>query len=760
MSRSSKSQRLIVLSNRLPVTIRRSRGTLKIEPSSGGLVTAMTPAMRRRSGVWIGWPGAKLRPGEQLDMEDAPCALHPIPLSDAETKRFYHGYSNGALWPLFHSLPERMALDRRNWDSYVTVNERFADAAVEEMGEHDLVWVHDYHLALCPELIRRRRPDARIAYFLHIPFPPFDLYRILPSYRAILRGLLASDLVGFHCPGYVSNFQDCVERLLGARVDRGAGRIEHGDHTVRVGAFPLGIDYAEYERRAQAAPRTKRTSPERIILGVDRLDYTKGIPERMRAYERLLELHPEYRGRVSLIQIAVPSREQVSEYQALKREIDELVGRINGRFGTSSWTPIRYVHRSVSPQRLSTLYRDAEVALVTPLRDGMNLVAKEFVASQTDGPGVLVLSRMAGASDTMQEALRVNPYNVDSVADVLHQALEMPHDQREARLRALQRREKRHDLAEWLEVFLAAANEPPDQMEPVREDDFEAWIGPFVGVRPLSVFLDFDGTLVPIASHPSMVQLSDGMRELLESCITRKDTDVTIVSGRSLGDIRRQIPLEGLVFAGNHGLEISGPGIVDYRHPDIDHYAERAIELAQQLEEIDVPGVWTESKGASLTVHFREVAVDRQADVAELARRIVREAGFQPRDALCAVEARPPIGWDKGHAVLHVLREKYGPGWSEWLRAIYVGDDETDEDAFRGLRGLGATFRVGPATQPTRARRRLSDVAAVETLLRWIATRSPGPALSDFPEDPRHGSHPRRSQGISTRSPRPDQSGW
>jgi alpha,alpha-trehalose-phosphate synthase [UDP-forming] len=356
----------------------------------------MEPAMRQRGGVWIGWPGAKLRPDERLDTPDSPYELHPIALSGNETKRFYHGFSNGALWPLFHSLPERMALDRRNWEIYESVNERFAEAALEEMRDDDLVWVHDYHLALCPEFIRRRRPDARIAFFLHIPFPPYDVYRILPSYRAILRGLLACDLVGFHSPGYVSNFQECVERLLGARVDRETGTIEHGDHTVHVGAFPLGIDYTEYEQRAREAPRPKRPTRERIVLGVDRLDYTKGIPERMMAYERMLELHKEHRGEVTLIQIAVPSREQVTEYQSLKREIDELVGRINGRFGTSLWTPIRYIHRSIPPQRLSALYRDSSVALVTPLRDGMNLVAKEFVASQTEDPGVLVLSRMAG----------------------------------------------------------------------------------------------------------------------------------------------------------------------------------------------------------------------------------------------------------------------------------------------------------------------------------------------------------------------------
>ena len=726
MVQSAKRGRLIVASNRLPVTVRRKRGELRAERSSGGLVAAMEPAMQRQGGTWIGWPGTQLKAGESLDVGDGAFDMAPVAISPTEVKRFYHGFSNGVLWPLFHSLPERMQLDPKNWESYEAINQRFADAIVEHLGDDDLVWIHDYHLALCPELVRRVRPDARIAFFLHIPFPPFDLYRILPEHRAVLRGLLASDLVGFHCPGYVANFEDCVERLLGVRVDRGQGEIEHGDRVARVADFPLGIDYARYEEAAREGPRPRRAPHEKIILGVDRLDYTKGIPERMRAYERLLELHPELRGDVSFVQIAVPSREQVSEYQALKRELDELVGRINGRFGRSDWTPIRYIHRSVPGPKLSALYRDAAVAMVTPLRDGMNLVAKEFVASQTDDPGVLLLSRMAGAAETMREALRVNPYNVESVAEALHRALEMPLDEREARMRALQRRERKHDLGEWLDRFITRATEPRQGMRPVAEFDFEAWLGAFAGSRPLAVFLDFDGTLAPIASHPSLVKIGDGMREALGRCSARDDTELAIVSGRGLADVRRMVDNDRFVFAGNHGLEIAGPGIEDYRHPDIAHYEERAVELVAALEDVEAEGAWVEAKGASITFHYREVEAEEHAALAEIARGMIREAGFQARDALCAVEARPPIGWDKGHAVLHVLRRKYGPGWSESVRVIYVGDDETDEDAFRSLHGLGMTFRVGPATSPTRARRRLSDVGAVETLLRWIADREPG----------------------------------
>jgi len=267
-------------------------------------------------------------------------------------------------------------------------------------------------------------------------------------------------------------------------------------------------------------------------------------------------------------------------------------------------------------------------------------------------------------------------------------------------------------------------------MQPVREADFEVMLADFLKRRPLALFLDFDGTLTDIVSHPSMVRLGESMREALEGCVAREDTQVTIVSGRGLRDIRKQVPIEDVLFAGNHGLEIEGPGIATYRHPDIGHYTDRASELARKLEQLETPGVWVEAKGASLTLHFREAPLERHEQIASEASRIIRDAGFQARDALCAVEARPPIGWDKGHAVLHVLRERFGPGWSEEVRAIYVGDDETDEDAFHALSGLGATFRVGPADRPTRARRRLAGVEAVETLLRWIASRSPGEPIA------------------------------
>jgi trehalose 6-phosphate synthase/phosphatase len=642
-------------------------------------------------------------------------------LSDTEVKRFYHGFSNRTLWPLFHSLPERTRFDRREWDTYERVNERFAEAALEAGEDAQLVWIHDYQLLRTARHLRQRNPDVRIAFFLHIPFPPFDIYRILPWYREILQGLLACDRIGFHIESYAGNFIDCAERLLAARVDRAAGLVEHGDRVVQVGAFPLGIDFDAHERRAREAPKVERQG-EKIVLGVDRLDYTKGIPERIRAFEHLLELHKEYREHVVLLQLAVPSRGQVAEYQALKREIDELVGRVNGRFATARWSPIRYLYRSVSQERLAALYRDADVALVTPLRDGMNLVAKEFVACQTADPGVLVLSRLAGAAESMHEALRVNPYNIDSVAAALHRALSMDRNERADRLLALQRRERRDDVYRWVQAFLDWSRAPSAPMRPTTAAEFQAWLGPFLSQRHLALFLDYDGTLTPIVDHPSRAVLSPSMRQRVAALAEREDCDVTLVSGRRLEDVRKLVDLESVTYAGNHGLEIRGPD-VEFDHVDVGHYQERALELALGLQSIEGSGVWVEEKGASLTLHFREAPHLEHERITAAARRVIHEAGFQARDAHCAVEARPPIGWDKGHAVLHILRSRYGPSWSESVRVVYAGDDNTDEDAFRVLVGLGITFRVGSADNPTLASRRLSNVDAVESLLEWLARR-------------------------------------
>ncbi len=719
----SEERPILVVSNRLPVTVTRGPRGLETRHSPGGLVSALDPVLRKRGGTWVGWPGIELRRGEMLSKASDPYQIRPVPLTESEIAGYYHGFSNRTLWPLFHSFPGRTRFSRREWESYERVNARFGETTLRESAGVDLVWIHDYQLMLTPAFVRESMRDTRIGFFLHIPFPPYDLFRLLPWDRELLLGLLACDLIGFHVEGYATNFLDCAERLLGARVDRRSLLVEHGDRTVQVGAFPLGIDFQLFESRARTAPSPPPTRPERVVLGVDRLDYTKGIPERIMAFQRLLELHPEHREKVVLLQLAVPSRSQVSEYRHLKREIDELVGRVNGRFATAGWSPIQYLYRSVPPERLAGLYRDADLALVTPLRDGMNLVAKEFVASQVDRPGVLVLSRLAGAAETMHEAILVNPYNVDGTAEALHRALTMDEAERRSRMTALRRRERRYNLDVWLKGFMDAALSTHIGLQPPTEHDFETWLGAFLRTYHLALFLDYDGTLVSMCDHPAQAVLAEEMGQAVRACAGRTDTDVTIVSGRSLADITAMVGIPNVTYVANHGLEISAADFPHFRHEDIAHYEAKAAALARALTELAPAGAWTEQKAAALTFHYRGVESSKRARLVAQARATIVKAGFQPRDSKCALEARPPIGWDKAHAVLHVLRSRYGPSWPEKARVIYVGDDQTDEDAFRVLAGLGITFRVGSADGLTAASRRLPNVFAVQTLVGWLSRR-------------------------------------
>jgi trehalose 6-phosphate synthase/phosphatase len=684
-------------------------------------VSALEPALERRGGIWVGWPGVALDRSIQLPRIEAAYKLVPVQLSRSEVKEFYHGFANATLWPLFHGFPTRARFDRAGWEAYDKVNRRFGEAATMCADEGRIVWVHDYQLMLAPLTIRQSLPATRLAFFLHIPFPPFDLFRLLPWDRELLRGLLACDLIGFHSQAYARNFLDCVERLLGVRIDRDAQLVEFGGRTVRVGAFPLGIDFASYESRARAAPPADAPDA-RVVLGVDRLDYSKGIPERMRAFERLLELHPQHRERVTLLQLAVPSRGEVVEYRRLKREIDELVGRINGRFGTPRWAPIHYLHRGTTPEHLVALYRDAEVALVTPLRDGMNLVAKEYVACQVNDPGVLILSRFAGASETMREALLVNPYNIDATVQALHRALTMDESERRSRMAALRWRERRHDVHAWVDEFLAAAT-VPSGLRPPSPADFDPWLGVRVDGYRVALFVDYDGTLAPIVDDPSQARLSPAMRQALQACARRPDVDVVILSGRGLGDLRAIVGEPGLGYIGSHGFEIAAPDLPPFRHRDLAHFADRLVTLADELGALSPEGAWTERTDATTTMHYRAVAPARRGEVAARARAIIAAAGLQIREGVLAIEARPPIGWDMGQAVLHVMRQRYGPAWSETVRVIYLGDDDADEDAFRVLAGLGSTFRVGVADSLTLADRRLPNVQAVQALLEWLADR-------------------------------------
>ena len=466
---------LVVVSNRLPFALTRGEdGEWLVEPGTGGLVTALRPVLRDRGGRWIGWAGATAQelPDPTALLEDSRrrfgYELVPVPLSAGEKEGFYAGFSNEIVWPLFHDMVTMCNFDPTYWSAYEAVNAKFADCAISTAGPDDFVWIHDYHLMRMGSALRERGVHRRMAFFLHIPFPPLDIFLKLPWRFQVLQSLLAYDLIGFQTVRDRRNFVQCVRLLLpDVRISgRGAvWRMRSGDREVRVGSFPISIDFTDFEGRgsaplvAEMATRIREAEPgRRIVLGIDRLDYTKGIPQKLEAFRRLLRRHPEMREKVTLFQILVPSREEIPRYREHKEQVERLVGEINGEFTGGGWAPIHYIHRALEGPGLSAYYRAADVALVTPLKDGMNLVSKEYCASQADLGGALVLSEFAGAAAELQTgAFLVNPYDVEGVADALHAALTLPEGERRARMRKLRRSVREHDIYRWVDTFLEAA---------------------------------------------------------------------------------------------------------------------------------------------------------------------------------------------------------------------------------------------------------------------------------------------------------------
>jgi trehalose 6-phosphate synthase len=458
----------LVVANRLPVDLELlDDGTERWRPSPGGLVSALEPFLRGRDGAWVGWSGRA-----DLDLasfDDDGLLMHPVRLSSAEVRDYYEGFSNATLWPLYHDVIVPPVFDRTWWESYVEVNQRFADAAAAAAAPGATVWVQDYQLQLVPGMLRDQRPDVRIGFFLHIPFPPVELFMQLPWRTEVVRGLLGADVVGFQMPGGAQNFMWLSRQLLGLEPSKAAvrvrsrpGSVPFDGRQVRVGAFPIAIDTAEFDRMARQSETAERArlmraemgDPHRLLLGVDRLDYTKGIDVRLRALRELLaagRVDPES---VAMVQLATPSRERVDQYQVMRRSIEEQVGRLNGEFGRVGRPIVHYLHQSMDRDELVALYCAADVMVVTPLRDGMNLVCKEYVATRHGLDGVLVLSEFAGAAAEMSGALLVNPYDLDGVADALERALIMDPNEERARMRTMHRQVRIHDVSRWARSFL------------------------------------------------------------------------------------------------------------------------------------------------------------------------------------------------------------------------------------------------------------------------------------------------------------------
>ncbi|MEX2278460.1 MAG: trehalose-6-phosphate synthase [Acidimicrobiia bacterium] len=457
MPEQSPSDQLVVVANRLPVQLDESTG--RWETSPGGLVSALAPVLRQRQGTWIGWPGIpdqELRPFTVDDIDQI-----PVMLTSSEITDYYEGFCNGTVWPLYHDAIRPVEMHRHWWRPYQEVNRRFAQAAAETATDGASVWIQDYQLQLVPEMLHLARPDLRVGFFLHIPFPPVEIFGRLPWRQEVVRGLLGADVVGFHTRQSMMNFARAARTYGDASGP--AEALSFAEHTTRAEVLPISIDFDDFESVA-SSPTTRRAvddlraelgDPDHVLLGVDRLDYTKGIDLRLRAFESLLENRPDLHGRIVLVQVAVPSREAVGEYQTIRRNVEEYVGRINGSFGRSDWTPVRYYYRGLDREDLITHYAAADVLLVTPLRDGMNLVAKEYVACRIDDTGVLVLSEFAGAAEQLDRAVIVNPYDLDGLARAFGEAIDMGLDEQRDRMRALRSHVRRWDVHAWAAHGLA-----------------------------------------------------------------------------------------------------------------------------------------------------------------------------------------------------------------------------------------------------------------------------------------------------------------
>jgi trehalose 6-phosphate synthase/phosphatase len=735
--RSGGAARLLVVANRLPVSVRAHQDGVRVGRASGGLATGLRSWQEQSSAVWVGWPGDVSRmtvaQREALDRKLAASNLVPVHLTVEEIDRYYEGFANQVLWPLCHYLVDRVPVDASGWAAYRAANARFAQVVVDAYQPGDLIWVHDYQLMLLPGMLRERLPDARIGFFHHIPFPSSEVFRILPWRRELLEGLLGADLVGFHTYAYRRHFLTSLLHVAGIEAEVDTVRV--GERTVQVGVFAMGIDAQAFDARARSADvradvarLREDAGGRRIVLGVDRLDYTKGIPRRLHAFERLLARRPDLRDTVRYVQVAVPSREGVDSYRTFRRQVNEIVGRINGACATLTSTPVHYLHRSVSQQELVALYGAADVMLVTPLRDGMNLVAKEFVASRQDGDGVLVLSEFAGAAAELGDAVVVNPYDVDAVSQAIERGLEMPEDDRRARMGALRRQVFAHDVHAWATSFVDQLDARPAEVAtaaPAASALQGADVLAAVRGRPVCLLLDYDGTLAPIVATPELAAPDADLWALLEALSRLPHARVHIVSGRSRDTLQQWLGVLPLDLWAEHGFwhrpALQQRWVASATLPE--DWWVKVLPILESFTS-STPGSRIETKTAALAWHYRLAEDEFGARQAHELRMVLGDAlSNQPLEVLegkKVVEVRLR-GVSKAAAARHALSSL-----AAGTAVLAIGDDRTDEDLFTALPEDALTVRVGEGASA--ARHRVADVAAVRALLRqlaWAGTPAP-----------------------------------
>jgi trehalose 6-phosphate synthase/phosphatase len=738
-----RPQRLVIVSNRLPFTANVIEEQVQFNESAGGLATGIGAFLdsykyhfpKSEEHLWVGWPGNTIAE-KHHDLVRARSLsdyhAYPVFLSEADMENFYLGFCNKTLWPLFHYFPSYTAYKEEYWQQYKRVNQFFAETLRQIIQEEDLVWIQDYHLLLLPQMLRDKFSRTRIGFFLHIPFPSFEVLRLLPLRwrKEILEGILGADLVGFHTYEYTQHFLQSVLRVLG--LDHYMGQITMPSRIAKAGTYPMGIDFKKFqeastdlETETEKQGLRKVLGDSKVILSVDRLDYSKGIPNRLQGYELLLELHPEFRGRAVLVMVVVPSRIGVDQYEQMKRQIEEQVGKINGRFGSISWTPILYQFRNLSLYPLAALYSLSDVALVTPLRDGMNLIAKEYVASRTDKTGVLILSEMAGAAKELGEAIILNPNDRMEIATGLKEALEMPIGEQTRRIQIMQDRLRRYDVIRWARDFVSDLT----AMRDVQEQFSAKLLGRQARERLIAAYghstnrlllLDYDGTLTPLVRHPGLAAPSAAILKLLEDLSSNQQSTVVLISGRDRQTLESWFGNIRTALVAEHGFWWKEPGgeWQMLKHVSADWKA-RLLPILEQYAD-RLPGALVEEKEYSIVWHYRTADPEQARPlVTELTDHLVNftaNIDVQVLQGSKVVEVRP-AGVNKGLAALRWISNDK----RDFILA--VGDDRTDEDLFANLPEDTYSIRVGMTN--TRARFNLRTVDEVIGLLNALAQSSP-----------------------------------
>ena len=699
--------KLIIVSNRLPVKLQEKDGALTYKTSEGGLATGLGSIYKKDDNIWIGWPGLVVEEEEkqkQIAVDLRKESMRPVFLTETEIKEFYEGFSNETLWPTFHYFSQYAVYDQQLWETYVSVNQKYCDEVVKQAGPDDTIWVHDYQLLLLPCMLRSRLPNITIGFFQHIPFPSYEVFRLLPWRKEILEGMLGSDLIGFHTYDDMRHFLSSVNRIVGHGSMH--GWININSRSLLVDSFPMGIDYDKYAETAGLEEVKKRDKvyrsnliAEKIILSIDRLDYSKGIPQRLQAFELFLEKYPEFHEKVTLVMLVVPSRDAVDQYKELKEEIDEFVGRINGKYSHINWNPIQYFYRSFPLETLSAFYRMADVGLVTPMRDGMNLVCKEYVASRLDQTGVLILSEMAGASKELSEALLINPNDINQMVDALHTALTMPEEEQRVHMSSMQETLKRYNIHHWVNMFMERLSYVKIKQMSLAtsyldEATFMEMSDAYDSASSRLFFLEYDGALIDYKNKPLMVRPDDELIRLLERLSNDRKNCVVVMSSREKENMQDWLGHLNIDIIAEHGVWMKQRGTGWKTLISLMDDWKKDIRLILDLYVDRTPGSFIEEKQYSLVWHYRKV----ETGLGELrARELVSHLNFlstnsnlQVIDGQMAVEIKTQE-MSKGKASSFWLN-KYPHKF-----VMAIGDDWGDEDMFKAMPREAYTIKIGNA---------------------------------------------------------------